>query len=264
MSQWASKRKRNILIVIAIIVLIVASYTVLTVAEKEPTCFDRIQNGTETGIDCGGDCVRVCREEAQGLIIWWERPFKVANGVYNTVAYIENQNLYSGLQKMEYEFRLYDKENILVTQPVTGTTFIEPNKRSAVFASGITTGDNEVFTVFFKVLSLQDWERVPNEFSYNLFNVGEPILTNQDTAPKLSAPVANKTFFDFVDIPVVVILYNQKGNAIASSQTFIDSIPQGQTEQVFYSWPEPFGEAVSRIEIIPRIDPFLNRGLAEG
>lgn len=264
MSQWARKRKRNILIVIGIILLIIAAFTFIKVTDVEPTCVDGLQNGTETGIDCGGDCSRLCREEARGLIVWWERPFKVANGVYNTVGYIENQNLYSGLQEMTYEFRLYDKDNILVSQPVQGTTFVEPNKRSAVFQSGITTGENEAYSVFFRVLTVQDWQKVPNEFSYDLFNVGEPVLTNQDTAPKLSAPVENKTFFDFTDIPVVAILYNQKDNAIAASQTYIDAIPQGESQQVFYSWPEPFGDTVSRIEIIPRIDPFLNRALAEG
>lgn len=259
MSQWARKRKRKILIAIGLILLIVSALIFIRVTDIEPTCVDGIQNGTETGTDCGGDCIRQCREESRGLIVWWERPFKVANGVYNTVAYIENQNLYSGLQEMQYEFRLYDKENILVTEPIRGTTFVEPNKRSAIFESGINTGENESFSVFFRILSIQDWKNVPSDFSYDLFNVGEPILTNQDTAPKLSASVENKTFFSFDDIPVIAILFNQEDNAIAASQTFIDTISQGDTEQVFYSWPEPFGDTVSRIEIIPRLDPFLNR-----
>lgn len=261
MSKWARKRKRNILIVVGVIFLIILGFAFFKINDKEPSCLDGIQNGAESGIDCGGECLRLCEEEARNLIVWWERPFKVANGVYNTIAYVENQNLYSGIEELKYEFRLYDKDNILVSQPVLGTTFIEPNKRSAIFASGITTGENEAYTVFFRVLSTQEWNKVPQDFSYDLFNVGEPVLTNQDTAPKLSAPIENKTLFNFTDIPVVVILYNQKDNAIASSQTFIDVLPQGESTQVFYSWPEPFGDSVSRIEVIPRIDPFLNRTL---
>ena len=262
MSKWSVKRKRRILIIIGILVLILLALIFVRVENsKVPTCFDGILNGQETGVDCGGACSKVCLDEINNLVVWWERPFKVANGVYNTVAYVENQNLYSGIQRLNYEFRLYDKNNILVSQPVTGFAFIEANKRSAIFESGITTGDNEAYTVFFHINSIQQWDRVPQEYSYNLFKISEPVLTNQNTAPKLSANVRNESFINFEDVPVVAILYNQEDNAIAASQTFIDTLDQGTEQKVFYSWPEPFGDTVSRIEIIPRIDPFIDRAL---
>jgi len=263
MSKWAEKRKRRILIISGIILAILIALIFIRVENtKKVTCFDGLQNGTETGIDCGGECAKVCQEEINNLVVWWERPFKVANGVYNTIAYVENQNLYSGIQKLNYEFRLYDKDNVLVSQPIQGETFIEANKRSAVFESGITTGDNEAYTAFFHINSLQNWTRVNQDYSYNLFTIGEPVLTNQDTAPKLSAVVRNESFINFTDVPVVAILYNNEDNAIASSQTFIDILNQGTESQVFYSWPEPFGDNISRIEIIPRVDPFIDRSNA--
>ena len=262
MSKWSVKRKRRILITIGILFVMLVTLNVIRAENsKQPTCFDGLQNGQETGIDCGGTCSKVCLDEINNLVVWWERPFKVAHGVYNTVAYVENQNLYSGIQKIYYEFRLYDKDNILVSQPVQGSTFIEANKRSAIFESGITTGDNEAYTVFFHINSVQDWDRVSQEYSYNLFKITEPTLTNQTTAPKLSATVRNESFINFEEVPVVAILYNQKGNAIAASQTFIDILEQGTEQKVFYSWPEPFGDVVSRIEIIPRVDPFIEREL---
>ena len=259
MSKWAVKRKRRIVIILGIIFIFLLTLVLLRIGNKEPTCADGVQNGQELGVDCGGACLKICREDVRDVVVWWERPFKVAHGVYNTVAYFENQNLESGLQKVDYEFRLYDKDNILVSQPIVGSTFIEPNKRSAVFESGITTGDNEAYTSFFRISSVQNWKRTDQSFSYSLFQIGEPVLTNQDTSPKLSAPVENKTFFNFTDVPVVAILYNNEGNAIAASRTFIDRIDQGGQTDVFYSWPEPFGDVVSRIEIIPRIDPFIQR-----
>ncbi|MCA9353113.1 hypothetical protein KC901_02930 [Patescibacteria group bacterium] len=262
MSRWAVKRKRRVLIIIAILFLIALAFIFIRVENsKQPTCFDGIQNGQETGIDCGGACSKVCLEEVNNLVVWWERPFQVTNGVYNVVAYVENQNLYSGIKQLFYEFRLYDKNNILVAEPVQGSTFIEANKRSAVFESGITTGDNEAYTVFFHINSVQDWDRVSQEYAYNLFTISKPVLTNQTTAPKLSAIVRNESFINFEDVPVVAILYNQEDNAIAASQTFVDVLDQGTEQQVFYSWPEPFGDVVSRIEIIPRIDPFIDREL---
>ena len=259
MSKWAQKRKRNILIVMGIILLIILTFFIRSVRNTPPTCFDGKQNGTETGIDCGGTCAKVCRDELRSLVVWWERPFKVSKGVYNLAAYFENQNLDSGIEKIAYEFRAYDKDNILVSQPRVGTTFIEANKRSAIFEPGVTTGDKEIYTVFFKFTRLQDWKKTDQSFSYNLFNVGEPVLSQQETTPKLTAPITNKSSYNFTDVPVIAILYNQKGNAIAASRTYIDAIPQGTTQNVFYSWPEPFNDIVSRIEIIPRINPFTSK-----
>lgn len=257
MSRWSVKRKRKIVVIAGIVLLIILGFIFIRIEQKrQPSCFDGIKNGQETGVDCGGACSRVCLDETYGLVVWWERPFKITKGVYNAVAYIENQNLYSGLRKVDYEFRLYNKDNILVAEPYRGSTFVEPNKRSAVFVSGIQTGDNEVFNVFFRILSVQDWERTPAEFSQNILSVRDPILSNQDTTPKLSAVVENKTPYSFENIPVVAIIYNSKDNAIAASQTYLDQLAQNSYEQVFYSWPEPFGESVSRIELIPRIDPY--------
>ena len=198
-------------------------------------------------------------DEVRNLVVWWERPFQVSYGVHNIVAYIENQNLYSGIQKLDYEFRLYDKDNILVTEPVVGSTFIEANKRSAIFESGINTKGKKVDTVFFHANPRPKWTRIDQDYSYNLFTISKPILTNQDIAPKLSAIIKNESFINFTDVPAVVILYNRENNAIASSRTYIDILNQGSSKQVFYSWPEPFGDIVSRIEIIPRVNPFIER-----
>jgi len=247
MSKWSVQRKRRILIIFGILTLIILALLFVRIENKKvATCFDGLQNGLETGIDCGGECINVCLEEINNLVVWWERPFKIANGVYNTVAYIENQNLYSGIQELDYEFRLYNRDNILVSQPIKGTTFVEPNKRSAVFASGITTGDSEAYTSFFHINSVQNWTRTNQDYSHSIFSITEPNLTNQDTAPKLSAIVENVSFINLQDIPVVAVLYNKEDNAIAASRTFIDVLDQGTSQQVFYSWPEPFGDTVAR------------------
>lgn len=256
MSKWSNKRKRRLLFVIIAVALVVFGIIIFQLADRNPTCFDNIQNGAETGVDCGGGCQLVCRDEVRDIVVWWERPFKVVDGVYNTVAYFENQNLESGLQELTYEFRLYNYDNILVSEPIIGTTFVEPNKRSAVFESGITTGDQEAYTAFFRVSSVQNWERTDQSFAYNLFEIGEPQLTNQDTAPKIQVDLRNVSFKPYTDVPVIALIYNQRDNAIAASQTYIDRIGQDEEATAYFSWPQPFGDSVSRIEIIPRVDPF--------
>lgn len=180
MSEWSRKRKRRYLLMIGLVVLLILMLIGYQYANRPSSCFDGIQNGQETGLDCGGECQLVCREEVRNIVVWWERPFQVAHGIYNVVAYFENQNLESGLREITYEFRLYDRDNILISQPVIGSTFIEPNKRSAIFESGISTGDREPYTAFFKIISDQIWEKTDQSFSYTLFQIGEPVLTGQE------------------------------------------------------------------------------------
>lgn len=259
MSKWAQKRKRRIFVTTSLIVLAIVGIVLFFVLNKEPTCFDQEMNGTETGVDCGGVCQRVCREEIRDIVVWWERPFRVSNGVYSTVAYFENQNIDAGLQELTYEFRLYNYDNVLITEPIVGTTFVEPNKRSAVFESGITTGAEEAYTAFFRVSNVQDWERTEGNYAYSLFEIGEPELTNQDISPRLSVEITNNSLQNFREIPVVVVLYNQEDNAIAASETFVERVNQGDSAIAYFSWPEPFTDSVARIEVLPRINPFSDQ-----
>lgn len=259
MSRWANRKRRRILIAIGVILLIVFILVVIHIKNsKKPTCFDGIKNGTETGVDCGGSCQKLCETEMRNLIVWWERPFKVIDGTYNLVAYVENQNTDAGIEKIEYEFRVYDKNNVLAAEPRRGTTFVEANKRFAIFEPNVKTGDKEAYTVFFRILSKQDWKKVNPDFRYSLLKVPSRVLTRTQTTPHLQARVENTSLYDFVDIPVVAILYNRRGNAIAASQTYIDRINHGETKEVYFSWPEPFKVNVSRVEIIPRVNPFLD------
>ena len=259
MSRWANRKRRRILIAVGVIFLLVFILVAIHIKNaKKPTCFDGIKNGTETGVDCGGSCPKLCENEMRNLIVWWARPFKVVDGSYNLVAYIENQNTDAGIEQIEYEFRVYDKNNVLAAEPRRGTTFVEANKRFAIFEQNVQTGDKEAYTVFFHILSKQDWKKVNPDFRYSLLKVKSPLLTRAQTAPHIQARVENSSLYDFVDVPVVAIIYNHRGNAIAASQTYIDRINHKESKEVYFSWPEPFGTDVARIEIIPRVNPFID------
>lgn len=257
MSKWANRRKRRIVATILLIFFFAVAGVVYTLFfSQDPNCFDGKHNGLESGTDCGGACDLVCPDDVRGMVVWWQRSFKVSRGVYNAVAYFENQNLQSGVQAVDYEFKLYNRDNELIGEPVVGTTFIEPNKRSAVFESGIETGDEEVYTTYFSVSPNQRWERTNRDFTYGLFQIKDPVLVNENVAPKLSADIENRSLYNFIDVPVVAILYDEEDNAVAVSQTYVDVINQSKTEKAYFSWPEPFGKDISFIEVIPRVNPF--------
>ena len=243
-------------IVLAILVGYVAYKVFFAV---EPTCFDSKQNQDERGIDCGGICARVCPRDAKTIVPLWSRVFQVTPGVYSAVAYVENQNRTAGVAAINYEFRAYDADNILAAEPVTGTAFIGPNERTAIFASPIKTGNRIPTQVFFTFTSVPQWTTLDARYAVPQLTSANTMLADVDRAPKLSADVVNTTLFDYRNVQVVAILYGADGNAIAASKTIIETIPQQTTQKAYFTWPQKLSAPVTRIEIIPRINPFVQQ-----
>jgi hypothetical protein len=112
-------RKKWLRIIVGSIVLIaaLAAFIYFNFLKKPETCFDGKQNQNETGVDCGGSCLKICEAEASPLIKLWTRPFIVSPGIASVVAYIENPNETAGIKSIPYEIRIYDDRNILIADP---------------------------------------------------------------------------------------------------------------------------------------------------
>lgn len=256
--DWSTSRKTKIITSIsAILLVILSSFVYFKFIKHELTCFDGKQNQDERGIDCGGICSIMCLADTKPLIPLWTRPLKITGDVYSVVSYIENQNIGNGVKKVPYELRLYDDKNILVSQPIRGETFIGPNDRTAIFETAIKVGNRIPKTAFLKFLQQPEFIRIDERFNdQNLVAEGD-VLSDLETSPKIAAVVRNKTIETFKNIPVVAIVYDTEGNALAASQTFIDEIGPEESVNVYFSWPEPFSGTPARREIIPRINPFI-------
>ena len=100
-----------------VLILVIAVFGFLIIAPtftKAPTCGDNKQNGDEVGIDCGGSCARACLSQVDAISVLWARSFKVIEGRYNAVAYLENHNKNTAIDKINYRFRFADKNNIYI------------------------------------------------------------------------------------------------------------------------------------------------------
>ena len=255
--DWSTRKKMGCFGMMAAAVLLILGYYAYKIFFTHvPTCFDNIQNQDEQGIDCGGICARFCPFQTKKIVPLWSQAFPIQNGVYSLVSYIQNQNSNAGIQKINYEFRVYDSNNILAGDPVTGTTFIAPNQSTAIFESPVSTGNRVPKNVFFSFTSDPVWEKTDMKYSVPQLTIANTKLTGADTLPKLSADVVNNTLFDYKNIEVVAILHGADGNAVNASDTHIASLPQQSRYTVYFTWPQKFTEPITNIEIIPRLDPF--------
>jgi len=248
--SWAQKRKFIYIGSIVIIFLLVVVLPIIIHFYKPPTCFDNKQNGDELGVDCGGSCQLLCSAQYAPLNVLWTRFFKVDDGVYNALAYIENSNLNAGADNVNYVFRLYSKDGILLKERY-GQTFASPNKIMAIFEPELQTGYQIPARVEFSFTSKAVW--LKQESKETGLSTSQVVMTRLDSAPRLTAVVSNNTINDIKNIEAVGIIYNTDGNTVAFSRTIISSINGKGSQEINFNWPKPFGDTYARTEIVLKV-----------
>jgi hypothetical protein len=213
----------------------------------------------EAGVDCGGSCARACAFQVDKLALIWSRSFKVADGRFNAVAYLENQNKNTAIYKVKYRFRFADKDNIYIGERV-GETYIPPSGKFAIFEPSIGIGNSVPVYTNFEFLEQPTWVKVSDAKMDQLkVFVSDINLQYEDSTPRLSATIKNSSLFIIPEVTVVAILYDQLGNVISASRTYLDDLKGEEKKAVYFTWPEPFDREVVVKEIIPMYNVFLTK-----
>lgn len=251
MLSWSAKRK--LIIIFALIILSGAplSFYIYKKLQRPPSCNDGIQNQNERGVDCGGICRIACFANVKSEPdIQWSRAYYVAKGTYNLVAYIQNPNVDYVSKPTKYIFRVYDDKNVLITKR-EGVVGIPTSKIFPIFEPTIQTGESIPKLVTFEFVEPVVWiEYFGNKPELETV---EQTLSRLDTSPKLDAKIVNKTLNTYKDVEVVAIIYNEEGNGVLSSRTYIDKIGDKEQVNVVFTWPEPINFKPSKIEVIPNL-----------
>ncbi|KKS12076.1 MAG: Glucose/sorbosone dehydrogenase [Parcubacteria group bacterium GW2011_GWB1_41_5] len=253
---WAFKRQFSYIFVLVLFFAVFGTMIAYPKFSKEPTCFDGKQNGSETGIDCGGLCVNACLAQVDKVSILWARAFRVVPGRYNAIAYLENHNKNTAIDKINYRFRFADENNIYIGKR-EGSAFISSSGKLAIFEPGIDVGNSVPVYTTFEFTETPKWVTV-SETKINQVKVlvSNIILSDEKTSPRLSATIKNNSLFTVPEIDVVTILYDAGHNAISASHTYIDKLKGEEIKDITFTWPLPImGEVIAK-EIIPMYNIF--------
>ena len=254
---WALKRQFFYVIVFIVFLGILGFLIIYPQVNKIPSCTDDVQNGNEVGIDCGGSCARACSFQVDQISVLWARTFEVIPGRYNAVAYLENHNKNTAIYKISYKFRFADKDNIYIGKR-DGETFVPPGGKFAIFEAGIGVGNSIPVYTTFEFTETPVWTTVPEDKVNQLkVLVSDIKLENQNTAPHLSATIKNDSLFTIPEVSVVAFLYDQKGNAVSASRTYLDVLAGGESKNIDFTWPEPILGNIVAKELIPMYNIFL-------
>lgn len=247
--SWASRRQTIILGLLAIIVIAILIPLLKPVVAPPPTCFDGKKNQGELDTDCSGPCQKICSFEASKISVQWVRSFEVTPGIYSAVAYLSNPNAYFEAKNVPYSLKLYDDKRILLAERI-GITNIGAKSTLPVFEGGINVGKLKVAQASFELKGELDWQRAPTQNSK--INLSSPTIENEET-PKVTITIKNNSQNLLRNIPVIAVVYDKNGNAIAASKTIVDSLAKNELTEVSFTWLLSFSANVSRVEVYPDV-----------
>lgn len=253
MLSWSGQKKTlYILAALIFLGLVFGIPAYFKFFKKPPSCFDGLLNQDEKQIDCGGVCVKLCLNEAVAPIILFERYFKVADGVYNAVVFVENKNNGLYALRIPYILKLYDKDNVLLAER-PGETFMSSAKTFPIIEYAIDTKEREVAKVTFDFPGDINWKR--GTFNDPRVEIIDKRLIDDKGLPRIKAMLKNNEVYRIQNIPVVAIVYGSDGNLMASSHTLVDEIAGKSETPLIFTWNEAFKETPTKIDIIPRLVP---------
>jgi Mg-chelatase subunit ChlD len=242
---WAFWRRTQYFTGFAVFFLAVGAWVYFTNFYQGPNCFDGKQNGDEAEVDCGGSCVRICSFSVNEPEVKWSRAFRVTDGLYNAVAYVENSNRLAASSEVRYKFSLFDAAG-LITE-VSGTTILPPDGLYPIFEGRVSTGNRVPTRTFIEIEPIDVWQ--PSDMGREQFSVVERALADTDSRPRLDAVLRNNGLEEVREVEVVATIFDQSGTALASSRTYVDNFaPRSDTPLVF-TWPEPIAKTLRSCEV---------------
>ncbi len=251
--SWASRRRTvygfGTIVFLILVVGVPALYAYFSVPA---TCTDGKKNGGETSTDKGGQCLLLDERMLSPISSLWSRSFRIRNGSYNAVTYVHNPNEAAGARAVAYRFGLYDSNNVLVAER-RGETFIMPGVLTPIFEGSIETGQRAVARTQFEFLETPRWERLEN--AALSIRVTERRVEGQESEPRLNARVENTSVRDAHDLVFIATLFDQAGNAFATSKTTLASLVGGASDTIVFTWPDPFGVTIGSIDIAALVAP---------
>ena len=248
-SLWALGHKRKIQLTFLTIVTIAAVAYLSVILYKPPSCFDGTQNQDEVGVDCGGVCVPLCRSQTETLITRWVMPFQVSPGWWSVLAYVENPNQFAYAEKIPYQFEVFDIDGHLLKRR-TGETFINGEAVVPIFEGRIDVGNAVPQTATFEWVRDPEWVRSKQKYEVR---ISEQRTLTGASGMEIQAMIEDMETVPLKNVTVVAIVYNTRSNAIATSETRIDTLVPREKHKVIFAWPYPFSEPVSRVELLPRV-----------
>lgn len=194
-----------------------------------PTCFDRIKNQGETGIDCGGPCPACEITQLKPLTVDWAMALPARTNEISLLGEITNTNSNFGAQNFSYQFKVIGPFGSLL-KTVNGQSFIYPGEIKYILEPALMINLKDVARVELSITpSSIIWKETtrPN-LTYNSVKTA---ISNQTVSVK--GIIKNDNPLLISQVKIMAILYNSSGNNILNASFTTITDLKGQEERLF-------------------------------
>jgi hypothetical protein len=250
--SWALGRRLIILSVIAVVFFLIVSFVWYSISYEAPSCTDGKQNQDEEEVDCGGSCPYLCNTGLVPPSVEFARPVSPQTGRTDVIAYIENANPRAAARAVLFKTVLFSQQNTIIAEK-EGTVDLPPSTVVPVYLPNFFSGEQAVARVFVEIdQSSFRWFRYIDERV--LPEIRNTVIENTNT-PRITATLRNNTANTLENVRAVITVFDERDNAIASSQTIVSLIAPFADAEAIFTWRAPFVSAPARVEVLPLL-PF--------
>lgn len=250
--NWETKHKLTILSVVIIVTALTIFYFSYDKIFPAPMCTDKIKNGTETGVDCGGPCSLRCSSEIKPIKVVWVKPVQTGYNTYDVAALLSNENRESAPYLLNYKMSILNADGKVVWV-ATSTVKVPVLSDFPVIVQNVKT--NEI--VKSASIELREYSSFLTDKKYQtpIVEVLNTRFENGDMS-RLYVTIHNKTLTPMIRFPVRTVLYDPLQNTLGVGETFVERLDKNETKQLVFTWPNKFSELPSLIRVYPIIDPY--------
>ena len=237
MNVWALKRRVVVyVILLSVLATIFFALVYLFFLDKDANCFDGLKNQNEIAIDCGGVCGGPCVIPGVSGKALWSRAFKLEDGVYSLGAYVEAGTLKFKAYDVPFEIEFYDKKGEYVNR-YQGVVDLYPQVTNPVLVPNIDVGSREIARTQFRFTGLPKWQEFDKKAESFDLVISNEVIDNEGPVTKVYAQVTNADIRPVEQVLLYATVFDEKSNAIAMSQTFVNSIEPSESVDLTFSWP---------------------------
>lgn len=250
--DWSTQRKTLYAVILASVIIFSLIYLFRGILFPTPTCFDKKQNGYESGVDCGGTCSLRCSNEISPISVEWARAVIVSPSKYDLVAMLSNKNIDNSPRALEYSFVVYNSNGNIIKE-IKGQTVAPVDGEFPIIKQSV-------------VLSQEPKEVVVNLNSNPHYTVAEKSTSptirasvaryEAGSIPRVYSVISNTKRITISNLSVRAVLYDEDNNVFAVGETLIPFLDKEGSENITFTWDHPLAKAPTNIRIYPIFDPF--------
>lgn len=232
-------------LVLFFIFLVIAVVTFVSLSNDMSTCFDGQKNGDESGIDCGGECVRVCLDTITPLEVIRTELYEGTEFTFNVLTYVRNRNENVTGYDIPFTTTLTHRESGEVID-VIEDTFTTDTREEIILFSGHLVADHSVPVMVETILEEGSWEKGDRN-RHTLKTLGNDLgFSEQGT--RLEATLENTSLDAYSNVEVIAFLYD--GTEVRNiSRTNIEYIGGGNSKSLIFTWPKNYEGAVTHSDV---------------